>query len=172
MKKLLLVILSLTIISCSKISQSSLQGNWYVGNILTQEITSNTDTGWTVQEGLSVVFFTNEILTFSKTTIIPCPTSASTLIGYDDYPGYVPYTLSGSQLMIPELRYSYYRDEGNGNVSAGEVTYKALTFDVAMNNNQMELTGTFEDTDNLGNVKKRTNVRIELKKTNLTNEDR
>lgn len=36
----------------------------------------------------------------------------------------------------------------------------------------MELTGVSEVYDNLGNVKKRINMRIELSKTDLSNEDK
>ena len=136
--------MSIVLVACSKISQSDLQGNWYVGTILTQEITSNTDSGWTSQEGLSAVFHVHEILTIKKSVIIPCPSADFMLENYDDYKGEVKYTLSETKLTIPEIHYAQYKEHPDG---------------------------TSEVYDNLGNVKKRINMRIELSKTDLTNED-
>ena len=84
---------------------------------------------------------------------------------YDDYPGYVAYSLSGNMLVIPEQHYSYYRIDNNGNASAGEISFRALEFEVGITGNEMDLIGKFEETDNLGNVKKRVNVMIDLSRT-------
>lgn len=172
MRKIFVLFMAITLVACSKISQSDLQGNWYVGSILTQEITSNTDSGWASQEGLSAVFHVHEILTFKKNVIIPCPSSDAMLESYDDYKGEVNYTLSGTKLTIPEIHYAKYKEHSNGTVEASETTYSALSFEVATNGKRMELTGTSEVYDNLGNVKKRINMRIELSKTDLSNEDK
>lgn len=90
---------------------------------------------------------------------------------YDDYKGEVKYTLSGTKLTIPEIHYAQYKEYPDGTAHASETTYAALSFDVATNGKQMELTGVSEVYDNLGNVKKRINMRIELSKTDLSNED-
>ena len=172
MRRFFVLLIAFALVACSKISQSDLQGNWYVGTILTQEITSNTDSGWTSQEGLSAVFHVHEILTFKKSVIIPCPSADFMLENYDDYKGEVKYTLSGTKLTIPEIHYAQYKEHPDGTSEASETTYSALTFEVATNGKQMELTGTSEVYDNLGNVKKRINMRIDLTKTDLTNEDK
>lgn len=172
MKRIFVLLMAIALVACSKISQSDLQGNWYVEIILAQEITSNTDSGWTSQEGLSAVFHIHEILTFKKSVIIPCPSADYMLESYDDYKGEVYYTLSGTKLTIPEIHYTKYKECSDGTIEASETTYSALSFEVATNGKQMELTGTFELHDNLGNVKKRINMRIELSKTDLTNEDK
>ena len=166
------MLIAIALVACSKISQSDLQGNWYVETILTQEITSNTDSGWTSQEGLSAVFHVQEILTIKKSVIIPCPSADIMLETYEDYKGVVNYTLSGTKLTIPEIHYTKYKEHSDGSIEASETTFPALTFEVATNGKQMELTGTSEVYDNLGNVKKRINMRIELSKTDLTNEDK
>ena len=172
MRKAFVLLVAIVLVACGKISQSQLQGNWYVSNILTQEITSNTDTGWTPQEGLSAIFTVHEILTFNKSVIIPCPSADAILEGYDDYKGEVRYMLSGTKLTIPEIHYSKYKEHTDGTVEASETTYSELSFEVATNGKQMVLTGTSEVYDNLGNVRKRINMRIELSKTDLTNEDK
>lgn len=164
MKKILLFVLALTILSCSKISQSSLQGSWIVNSISAQEITANTDTGWKTQQAASSIFFTGESLTIGKSTITPCPSSSEMLKEYDDYPGYFNYSLSGTKLTIPEAHFSYVRKNGDKVVMAGEYTQNAMNFTVALNGNDMELNGTSEETDNLGNVKRRVNVKINLTK--------
>lgn len=171
MRQIFVLFMAIALVACSKISQSDLQGNWYVGTILTQEITSNTDSGWASQEGLSAVFHVHEILTIKKSVIIPCPSAAFMLEEYDDYKGEVKYTLSGTKLTIPEIHYAQYKEYPDGTAHASETTYAALSFDVATNGKQMELTGVSEVYDNLGNVKKRINMRIELSKTDLSNED-
>lgn len=165
MKKVLITILALVLISCSKISQSDLQGEWTVDYIQLQEITANTDSGWKSEMAISPIFFVSEMLTISKSTIIPCPTAASMVKGYDDYPGYINYSLTGNKLVIPEQHYSYYRIDGNGDVSAGEINFRAMEFEVCIAGNEMDLIGKFEETDNLGNVQKRVNVMIDLSRT-------
>jgi len=164
MKKILLFVLALSIISCSKISQSSLQGTWNVDGISSQEITANTDTGWKTQQAAGSIFFTGESLTISKSTITPCPSSSEMLKEYDDFPGYFNYSLSGTKLTVPEAHFSYVRKNGDKIVMAGEYTQDAMNFTVALNGTDMELTGTSEETDNLGNVKRRVNVKIDLTK--------
>lgn len=95
--------------------------------------------------------------------IIPCKSVDMGLRQYDDYPGYVSYTFSGSKLTFPSVEYSYYRQNGD-NVEAGQMKMQGITLDVALNGNIMSLSGTAEHTDNLGNVKKRTNVKVEITK--------
>lgn len=165
MRRILLTILALALISCSKISQSDLQGAWTVDNIQLQEITANTDSGWKSEMAISPIFFVGETLTISKSNIIPCPTTASMVKGYDDYPGYINYSLTGNKLAIPEQHYSYYRIDGSGDVSAGEINFRAMEFEIGIVGNEMDLIGKFEETDNLGNVKKRVNVMIDLSRT-------
>lgn len=165
MRKLLFTILALSLFSCNKISQLDLQGSWTVDSIQQQEITANMDSGWKSEMAASSIFFVGESLTFNKSSIIPCPSAASMVKDYDDYPGYVAYSLSGHTLVIPEQNYSYYRIDSNGDASAGQITFRALEFEVGIADNEMDLTGKFEETDNLGNVKRRVNVRIDLSRT-------
>jgi hypothetical protein len=165
MKKVLFAILALVLISCSKISKSDLRGVWTVDSIKQQEITANTDSGWYSGMAIAPIFFVGETLTISKSNIIPCPTTASMVKCYDDYPGYINYSLAGNKLVIPEQHYSYYRIDGNGDVSAGEINFRAMEFEVGIAGNEMDLIGKFEETDNLGNVKKRVNVMIDLSRT-------
>lgn len=161
----LLIMLAMAFTSCSKVSQSNLQGDWTVDSIRQQEITANTDSGWNSEKAISPIFFVGETLTISKSTIIPCPTTASMVKGYDNYPGYINYSLTGNKLVIPEQHYSYYRIDGNGDVSTGAINFRALEFEVGIAGNEMDLIGKFEETDNLGNVKKRVNVMIDLSRT-------
>lgn len=165
MKKVLFAILALVLISCSKISQSAMQGDWTVDSIKQQEITANTDSGWNSGMAISPIFFVGETLTISKSTIIPCPTTASMVKGYDNYPGYINYSITGNKLVIPEQHYSYYRIDGNGDISTGAINFRAMEFEVSIAGNQMDLIGKFEETDNLGNIKKRVNVMIDLSRT-------
>lgn len=159
-----IAILTLALVSCSKISQSDLQGNWTVDSIQQQEITADTDSGWKPQTALSSIFFVGETLTFNKSTIIPCPSAISYIKDFDNYPGYVNYSLSGNRLVIPEQTYSYYRLEDDGTASYGESTFMALEFEVGLTGTEMDLIGKLEETDILGNVKRRVNVMIDLTK--------
>ena len=152
---------SLAIISCSKVSQSDILGDWTVGDIQVQEITADTDSGWKTQQGAGIVFVQGETITFEKGRIIPCKSVDMGFRQYDNYPGYVSYSFSGAKLTIPSVEYSYYRQDGD-NVEAGQMKMQGITLDVTLNGNIMSLSGTAEDTDNLGNVKKRTNVKVEL----------
>ncbi len=57
---------------------------------------------------------------YSQGRIIPCKSVDMGLRQYDDYPGYVSYTFSGSKLTFPSVGYSYYRQNGD-NVEAGQM---------------------------------------------------
>ncbi len=83
---------------------------------------------------------------------------------YDNYSGQVKYTLSGSKITIPDQQYSYVRMNGEQISEVGETTIQGGVFDVDIDNGEMDLSGTMESTDNLGNVKKRTNIQITLHK--------
>lgn len=83
---------------------------------------------------------------------------------YDNYSGQVKYTLSGSKITIPDQQYSYARMNGEQISEVGETTIQGGVFDVDIDNGEMDLSGTMESTDNLGNVKKRTNIQITLHK--------
>ena len=156
-----IAVLFLALVSCGKVSQSDILGEWTVGDIQVQEITADTDSGWKTQRGVGILFIQGEIITFEKNRIIPCRSVDANLRQYDDYPGYIVYTLSGAKLTIPSVEYSYYRQNGE-TVEAGQMGMQGITLDVAIEGNSMNLSGTMENTDNLGNVKKRTNIRIEL----------
>ena len=151
----------LALVSCGKISQSDILGEWTVGEIQVQEITAETDSGWKTRQGAGMVFVQGETITFEKNRIIPCKSVDANLRQYDNYPGYIDYTLSGAKLTIPSVEYSYYRQNGE-TVEVGQISMQGITLDVAIQGNTMNLSGTPDSTDNLGNVKKRTNVRIEL----------
>ena len=151
----------LAIISCSKVSQSDILGEWTVGNIQVQEITADTDSGWKTQQRAGIVFVQGEAISLEKGRLIPCKSVDMGLRLYDNYPGYVSYTFSGAKMTIPSVEYSYYRQNGE-TIEAGQMGMQGITLDVAIEGNRMNLSGTMENTDNLGNVKKRTNVRIEL----------
>ena len=148
-------------ISCSKMSQSDILGDWTVSSIQVQEISADTDSGWKTQQGAGIVFVQGETITFEKGRIIPCKSVDMGFRQYDNYPGYVSYTFSGAKLTIPSVEYSYYRQDGD-NVETGQMKMQGITLDVSLNGNIMSLSGTTEHTDNLGNVKKRTNVKVEL----------
>ena len=157
-----IAVLSLTLVSCSKISQSDLQGSWTVDSIQQQEITADTDSGWKPMTVASSIFFVGEMLTFNKSTITPCPSAASSLKVYDNFTGTINYTLSGNKIFIPEQQYYYVRIEDNETSFYSSATYMALEFEVGLTGNEMDLIGKFEETDNLGNVKRRVNVMIDL----------
>ena len=165
MRRILLTILALALVSCSKISQSDLQGNWHVDGIATQEITSNSDSGWRMQQALSPVFLEGESLTFKKGILVPCPSADYALEAYEDYKGEIKYSISGSKLTIPEIHYVRYKEYDNGDKEYSETTYPALTFEVVLSGSAIRLTGTTEQTDNLGNVTKRINMRLDLTRT-------
>lgn len=152
--------LSLILPSCSKISQSDLQGEWTVNSIQVQVVTANTDSGWQDQRGLTI-FIVGEQLTIKKNVIVPCPSSSISLQSYDDYTGEVKYSLSGGKLIIPDQHYSYYKQSGDV-VECGETTIYGGTFDMTLEGNVLTLSGSHEELDNLGNVKKRTNCIISL----------
>jgi len=143
MRELLSVLLALALVSCSKISQSDMQGDWAVDSIQQQEVTADTDSGWKPQTAVSSIFIVGETLTFNKSTIIPCPSAISFVKDYDNYPGYVNYSLSGNRLVIPEQHYYYARIEDDGTGSAGESTFMALEFEVGITGNEMDLIGKF-----------------------------
>ena len=151
----------LALVSCGKLSQSDILGTWIVGDIQIQEITADTDSGWKTQQRAGIVFAQGEAISFEKGRLIPCKSVDMGLRLYDNYPGYVSYTFSGAKMTIPSVEYSYYRQNGE-TVEAGQMGMQGITLDVAIEGNSMNLSGTMENTDNLGNVKKRTNVRIEL----------
>lgn len=151
----------LAIVSCSKVSPSDILGTWTVGDIQIQEITADTESGWKTQKEAGIVFVQGETISFEKGRINPCKSVDMGFRQYDNYPGYVSYTLSGAKLTIPSVEYSYYRQNGE-TIEAGQMSMQGITLDVAIEGNSMFLSGTTENTDNLGNVKKRTNVRIEL----------
>ena len=156
-----IAVLFLALVSCGKVSQSDILGEWTIGDIQVQEITADTDSGWKTQRGVGILFIQGEMITFEKNRIIPCRSVDANLRQYDDYPGYIVYTLSGAKLTIPSVEYSYCRQNGE-TVEAGQMGMQGITLDVAIEGNSMNLSGTMENTDNLGNVKKRTNIRIEL----------
>lgn len=108
-----------------------------------------------------MVFVQGETITFEKNRVVPCKSVDAHLRQYDNYLGYIDYTLSGAKLTIPSVEYSYYRQNGE-TVEVGQMSMQGIMLDVAIQGNTMNLSGTTENTDNLGNVKKRTNVRIEL----------
>ena len=145
----------LALVSCGKQSQSDILGTWTVGDIQVQEITADTDSGWKTQQRAGIVFVQGEAISFEKGRLIPCKSVDMGLRLYDNYPGYVSYTFSGAKMTIPSVEYSYYRQNGE-TVEVGQMGMQVITLDVAIEGNRME------NTDNLGNVKKRTNVRIEL----------
>lgn len=162
MKQILpFVALLVLAVSCGKLSQSDILGEWTVEAIQVQEVTSNTDTGWKEQPGAGIVFVKGEKLSFEKKHIIPCPSVDASLRKYDNYPGYIPYNISGTSLVIPSVEFAYNRQEGDY-MEAGQIALHGITFDVEIDDGRMFLSGTMESTDNLGNVKKRINQKIEL----------
>ena len=164
MKKIAIFLLSLSLFSCSKISQSSLQGTWSVNSILLQEITSHNDTGWKDSQSAASIFFIGESLTISKSTIIPCNTAASYIRQFDDYPGCFNYSLSGATISIPEVHYTKVEKNGDTIVRVDEYTQYAMDFNVDINGGEMMLSSSSEITDNLGNVERRVKTKISLSK--------
>ena len=165
MKRVVPLILLLLLFACSKISESDIQGSWHVEAIQVQIITSNTDSGWQQQAGFCSIFIVNEALSMNKGRITPCPGADAILKAYDNYPGYVNYAFKGNKLNIPDQHYSFFRqgtDQNGFTTESGEVNIQGITFDVVLNDGEMSLSGKQEGTDNLGNVKKRTNVKIDL----------
>lgn len=163
MRKIVLLLIPLLLLSCSKISQSDLQGTWTVDSIEAQELTSNTDSGWRQQVGALSIFVVTESMSFHRSYLVPCPSADNSFRMYDTYEGKVNYSLSRGQLIIPEQSFSYYR-ESDDRQEFGQATIPAVTLDMEMEGNQLLLSGSQETLDNLGNVKKRTNLKITLQK--------
>lgn len=161
MKKILFIILPLIALSCNKVSRSDLQGEWTVDSVKTQVVTSTTDSGWQNQLGAMSIFVVGEELTINKYVIVPCPSAAESMQGYDDYTGEVKYSLSGDKLIIPDQHYSYQRQSGD-NMERGETMIQGCTFAMTLEEHVLTLSGTNEELDNLGNVKRRTNTIITL----------
>jgi len=163
MKRAFCALFTLVAISCTKVTQSDLVGDWCVDSIETQEVTSNTDSGWRSQTGVLSIFIVGETISFHRSYLAPCPSAESYLKAYDTYEGKVTYTISGGKLSIPEQVFTYYREDGDI-ILAGSMSIPSATFDATIDNGVLYLDGSHEDLDNLGNLKKRTNIRITLTK--------
>ena len=167
MRRVLLFALVVLTLSCNKISQEDVQGSWYVESIYVQEITAHSDSGWKSQNSVSAVFYTGEVLTFRKYVLLPCPSASASLEYYDQYDGTVKYTLSDDKLIIPDIHYYQVKIQNDGLTSeASEITVYGVTLDIRIEVGTMTLAGTKDNTDNLGNVEKRTNIRITLTRSN------
>lgn len=153
------------VFSCSKIPQSKLQGDWFVDSIEARELTSDTDSGWKSLQGTMSIFVVGEVLAINKLDITPCPSAASFYKAYDNYTGRVSYTLSGGKMIIPDQLYYYAKNDGE-NAEYGEVAIQGGAFDIVLDGGNMMLSSTIEQSDNLGNIQKRTNFRISLHKMN------
>ena len=148
--------------ACSKISQSSLQGEWTVESIQVREITSTTDSGWKSQLGAANVFIVGESLIFESKHILPCPSADAILRKYDDYEGRISYKLLGDRLSIPESHFSYLHTDGEI-AEAGEITLRATNFDViCADGGLLVLSEQYRDTDLLGNVRKELDTKVQL----------
>ena len=167
MNRILLLALAVLTLSCNKISQEDVQGKWFVESIFVQEITAHSDSGWKSQDSVSAVFHTGEELTIRQRVIIPCPSASAMLEHYDQYDGTIKYTLSDDKLIIPDIHFYQAKVQDDGLTSeASETTVYGVTLDIRIDGGTMTLSGTKDQTDNLGNVEKRTNIRISLTRSN------
>ncbi len=164
MKKLLLFVLAFLVLSCGKISYSSLQGSWQVISIQSQRVTATTDSGFQDHGYLHALFCTGETLVFKKSVIIPCPTADNSLEDFEDYKGEIPYTISGGKLIVPMVVYTSHTINEYGESEFKSVSYNELTCDVTIDDGNMILTSSMERKDNLGNVKERVNAIVKLKR--------
>ena len=161
---LIIAMTLLGIISCSKDSRDDIKGDWTVLSIQVQNLTSNTDSGWNEQMAFSYVFFKGETLSIGDSYIIPCPSADSMLGGYGDYEGKIKYAYStGGELYIPDAEYTQSSSTDDG-FSFSQIRIIGGTYLIHRDGNFLELTTSIEETDNLGNVKKRTNAKIRLQK--------
>ena len=150
--------------ACGKISQSSLQGEWTVESIQVREITPTTDSGWKSQLGAANVFIVWESLVFESKYILPCPSADALLRKYNDYEGKISYKLQGDKLSIPESHFSYFHTDGEI-AEAGEITLRASSFDIiSADGGLLVLSERYRDTDLLGNVRKETDTRVQLRR--------
>lgn len=161
MKRIIILLLPLLLLSCTKESRSRVQGEWHVDSIQEQIITSTTESGWQAMVAALSLFYNNETLTIGKSGITPCPTMDAELKKYDNYPGYVNYSFSGTKLNLPQKTYTKTQLSGN-EASVVQTSIPAITLDASLSDDGMTLTGTQTYTDNLGNVSSRTNYRISL----------
>ena len=163
MKRLIVffLLIAFFFISCNKDNPSIIRGTWLVMSIQTQTLKSNTDSGWQEQKCISPLFFEGESLTIQKEDIVPCPSADDLFNDYEDYKGTVSYTFAKEKLSIPELVYTKSTPIVDG-LSVSSVGTNAMTFDIDVDGRDMNLTGSVSETDNLGNVKKRTNIRVSL----------
>ena len=88
-----------------------------------------------------------------------------------DYKGSIEYSLSGTRLVIPEVNYEKTIEKDNGDIIYSGTGYKGMILEVEIDGEHMRLMGASETTDNLGNITSRTNILVELTKTNLSNKD-
>ena len=159
MKRLLIIstLIPLLLVSCNKVPLSDILGTWTVENISIRRITSNTDKttehapgwGWFSQDATIV---------FEKGVMRPDP-EKTYLSQYSQYDGTVKYSYSGSRLVIPEV--SYY-EQTESSISC--TTMGREEFDVSNSDGLLKLFGTDTETDNLGNIKSKSEITILLSK--------
>lgn len=141
--------------SCSKLPMKDFLGVWTVSQVEAHDITSNNDRIVSTQAA-SPCFFVGEQMEFTKTKIIPCPTSTINLKEYKDFPGTFDYTYdsTGSCITIHEVSYiNVFHDPETGYSSTSAISIAAITYKISLHDsNTLCLSGERYEYDKLGNA--------------------
>lgn len=143
------IILSfLLVCSCSRLPMKDFLGEWTVDAV---DATILTEGGGYVTSdlGASPCFCVGEKMTFTKSTIIPCPSSVVNLKQYDEFPGTFAYRYDaeGSCITIPGVSYtSVVRIPETGYESVSTITIGEMIYAIKLHDgNTLYLHGVCED---------------------------
>lgn len=165
--RILYLALIVAICSCNKLPMRDFLGVWTVEQVEAHDITSNNDR-LVSREAASPCFYVGEQMEFTKTKIIPCPTSTVNLLAYPDFPGTFDYTYDskGSCITIPEVNYlSVTHDPNTGLNSASSITLYEMMYVMSLReDNTLHLSGIRYEYDNLGNTKRCYKADVVLKR--------
>lgn len=154
-RKLIFFAFTVGLCSCSKLPMKDFLGEWTVEQVEAHSITSNNDRLVSTQAA-SPCFFVGEQMEFTKTKIIPCPTSTINLREYPDFPGTFDYSYDskGSCITIPEVSYLLVTHDSNtGLDSASSFTMYEMKYLIKLHDNStLFLSGVRYEYDNLGNA--------------------
>ena len=153
--RILIIGAFLSLASCGKMPQKDFLGVWTVEQVDAHDISSDSDR-LVSTKAASPCFFVGEQMEFTKTKIIPCPTSTINLREYPDFPGTFDYLYDSkaSCITIPEVSYiSVIHDPNTGYDSASSITIYEMKYNVKLHDNStLYLSGERYEHDNLGNA--------------------